>query len=272
MPAARIVLYSATFGAFGVLLRTLTRGPLPLWLVVSLMTLYLAVIAVGILAPQLEMFGDAIVEGPPGTRRVALTFDDGPHPGTTHAILDLLAQEGDRATFFVIGERVDRHPEVVRQIVTAGHTVGVHGYRHAWSHSLWSPGAIAADIERARDAVERAAGVRPRYFRPPIGIVSPRTAVGAGRARAPIVLFSLRSWDGVIPKATSVAQRVTTRLRDGSIVLLHDAAERTDRCPASIEALPVILAKIRTMGLATVGVEAFVDDEPLARPSLGGIG
>jgi len=266
MPPARIALYSASVAAFAVLFRSVAIGPLPLWLAGTVMVVYVGMIAVGILRSDLEMFGDATVRGSPDSRSVALTFDDGPHPETTRAILDVLARDGDRATFFVVGERVDRHPDVVREIVAAGHSLGVHGYRHAPLHSWWSPRAIARDIEQARDAVERAVGVRPRCFRPPIGIVSPRTAAGAKRAGAPIVLFSLRSGDGIVTRADAVVRRVTGRLGAGDIVLLHDAPRRGDRRPASIDALPRILDRIRALGLATVGVEALVGEEPDAAP------
>ncbi len=267
MPPARIVLYTASIAAFSVLVRSLVIGPLPLWLAGAIMVAYVGMIAVGTLRSDLEMFGDATVRGDPEARAVALTFDDGPHPESTRAILEILARDGDRATFFLVGERVDRHPDVVREIVAAGHTLGVHGYRHAWLHALWTPRAIAADIDRARDAVERAAGVRPHLFRPPIGIVSPRTAAGAKRARAPIVLFSVRSGDGVATRVDAVVRRVNRRLRGGAIVLLHDAAERGDRHPASIGALPLILDRIHTLGLATVGVEAMVGEDPGAAPA-----
>ncbi len=271
MPPARIALYSASVAAVAVLVRSLVIGPLPLWLAGTVTIAYIGMIAVGILRADLEMFGDATVRGRPDARSVALTFDDGPDPEATRAILEILAREGDRATFFVVGERVDRNPDVVREIVAAGHSLGVHGYRHAPLHSWWSPRAIARDIEQARDAVERATGVRPRFFRPPIGIVSPRTASGARRARAPIVLFSLRSGDGVVTRVDAVVRRVIARLGAGAIVLLHDAPRRGGRSPASIGALPRILDRVHALGLATVGVEAMVDDatideEPSAAP------
>lgn len=272
MPAARIVLYSATAASFALLLRALLIEPPPLWVAGVIMVGYLLLVALGLAVPQLEMFGDAVVSGRSGTGRVALTFDDGPDPVTTRAILEVLAHKGDRATFFVVGERVLRHPEVVREIVAAGHTLGVHGHRHRWTHAMQSPRAIAADIERARDAVERVTGVRPRYFRPPIGIVSPRTAVGAARVEAPIVLFSVRAGDGLIRRADTVVRRVVRGMRDGSIVLLHDASERAGRAPASLEALPRILEHVRRLGLTAVGVEAFVEADPVLPCAPGSVG
>src|ERR1051326_7947804 len=84
----------------------------------------------GFFFPRLEMYGPIVTRGPAGRRSVALTFDDGPHPVTTRRILAVLAATRHRATFFVLGVKARRHPEVVREIHAAGHTLGVHGDRH----------------------------------------------------------------------------------------------------------------------------------------------
>ena len=104
-----------------------------------------------------------------------------------------------------------------------------------------------------------ACGLRPRLFRPPIGLVSPRTAKGAQRAGSPIVLWSVKGGDGVRVRPQTVLRRIGAGIRDGAIVLLHDASETGERTPASVEALPDILRSIDARGLETVGVEAFVE-------------
>src|SRR5690606_16332590 len=102
--------------------------------------------------------------------RVALTFDDGPHPQYTPAVLELLARLGLKATFFLVGEKVDRHPEIVRRIVEEGHCVGGHSYDHTVI-TTQSPQALAADLARCRASIDRAAGVDSDLFRPPKGEV-----------------------------------------------------------------------------------------------------
>lgn len=260
VPIGRVVLIVASVGALALLARSLIIAPVPLWVVGVVFFGYLAVAVGGALAPQLGMYADVLWRGEPGARGVALTFDDGPDPRTTPRVLHILERARVRATFFVIGHKVDQHPDVVRAIAEAGHEIGVHGYAHDRLYALKPPAAVAGDIAKTVDAVGRAAGVRPRWFRPPIGQVSPRTAEGAKRAGLPIVAWSVRARDGLASaNPDSIKLRVTRGLRDGAIVLLHDAREHGDGVPASIEALPSILRALEARGLSAVTLDELVN-------------
>ncbi|HEY0467959.1 MAG TPA: polysaccharide deacetylase family protein, partial [Polyangiaceae bacterium] len=210
----------------------------------------------GVLWPQCGMYGHALARGKAGAGRVALTFDDGPHPVTTRAVLELLRAHDARATFFVLGHKVESHPDVVREISAAGHTLGIHGFQHDRLFSFRSPSYARQQVERTRQAIARACGVEPSLFRPPVGFASYRTFRGAEQAAARIIAWSVRSLDGLRgADPARVARRVIERLEDGAIVLLHDAAEHDDFTPASIAALPEILRALRERGLAPVGVD-----------------
>jgi peptidoglycan-N-acetylglucosamine deacetylase len=210
----------------------------------------------GVLWPQCGMYGHALARGKAGTGRVALTFDDGPHPVTTRAVLELLRKNDARATFFVLGHKVEAHPDVIREIHAAGHTLGIHGFQHDRLFSFRSPRYARKQVERTRQAIARACGVVPSLFRPPVGFASYRTFRGAEQARVKVIAWSVRSLDGLgSADPTRVARRVIEHLEDGAIVLLHDAAERDDFTPASIAALPEILRALRERGLAAVGVD-----------------
>jgi peptidoglycan/xylan/chitin deacetylase (PgdA/CDA1 family) len=210
----------------------------------------------GVLWPHSGMYGHALSRGKAGARKVALTFDDGPHPITTRAVLELLRAHDARATFFLLGHKVEAHPDVVREIHAAGHTLGIHGFEHDHLFSLRSPAYARAQVERAQRAIERACGVTPTLFRPPIGFASHLTFRGAERARVAIVAWSVRSLDGLrSADPARVAQRVIEHLTDGAIVLMHDAAEHDDFTPASLAALPAILRALRERGLSAVGVD-----------------
>src|SRR5262245_42121541 len=220
------------------------------------MSAYVALLVTGVLMPRLEMFGDVTWRGDPETGAVAFTFDDGPHPVSTRRVLAALREAGATATFFVIGRKAEAHADLVREIVAAGHTVGVHGYDHDWLYALKSPRDVEADIRRAQDVVERAWGIRPYWFRPPTGQISPRTVDGARRAGVELVGWSVRALDGLSRAAPAgVTRRVARGLRAGAIVLLHDASERDDFDPASGGALPALLAAARERGLAVTGLE-----------------
>ena len=114
-------------------------------------------------------------------RRVALTFDDGPDPQRTPAVLDLLARQGVRATFFVVGARAEAHPELVRRMATEGHVVGNHSYTHSWRFPLRSLGRTMEELCRTGEVLHRITGRQPRLFRPPFGVTNPTIAQAVRR-------------------------------------------------------------------------------------------
>jgi peptidoglycan/xylan/chitin deacetylase (PgdA/CDA1 family) len=262
VPAARIALWVLSIGGLAIAARALLLGPVPLWFALAALAAYIAFCVVGVLVPRFEMFGDVTWRGGPGTGAVALTFDDGPHPETTRRILELLSNAKAPATFFVLGEKAERHPEVLREVVESGHSLGVHGYSHDRLYSLKSPSAVASDIERVRAIVERETGLRTAWFRPPVGQVSPRTAEGAKRAGAQIIGWSIRGLDGLRrADPARVASRIERGLAPGAIILLHDAAEHDDFEPASLRALPAILETIERRGLRVVPLGTLIGEE-----------
>ena len=259
MTAGRLLLWACSLGGLAFSLAAAWFGPPALWVVAVVLLAYVTVILGGVFFPRLGMYATVHCEAPAAAQKVALTFDDGPHPHTTLAVLDILEQHEAVATFFVVGHKVDQYPAVVREIVARGHALGLHGYRHDRLFALKPPAYVADDIEKTRAAVERACGVRPKLFRPPIGFVSPRTAAGARRAQAPLVGWSARAYDGTAGVSpASVVRRIEGGLRSGAIVLLHDAAENEDFTPAAVEALPRILEAIQRRGLTTVTVDQLL--------------
>jgi peptidoglycan/xylan/chitin deacetylase (PgdA/CDA1 family) len=262
VPPARIALWVLSIGGLALAARAVFVGPISLWLSLVAFVGYVGVCVCGALVPRLEMFGDVAWRGDPSSGGVALTFDDGPNPVTTRRILEMLGESGACATFFVLGEKAERHPEVLRDLVLAGHSLGVHGYAHDRLYAFKSPSAVAEDIERVQDVVERHAGARTRWFRPPVGQVSPRTSEGAKRAGVDIVGWSVRGLDGLRgADPEKVVRRIERGLRAGAIVLLHDAAEHDDHAPAALEALPKILESISKKGLRVVPLQTLIGDD-----------
>jgi peptidoglycan/xylan/chitin deacetylase (PgdA/CDA1 family) len=257
MPRGRALLLMATGLALALTFRSLMGSPVPLWLSLGALAAYAGLIVWGVLHPSVEMFADVMWHGPDGARGVALTFDDGPHPRFTRQVLDALEAAGARATFFVIGEKGERHPELIRELVARGHLVGVHGTRHDRLLSLRSLARVRADITRAVEFLAATTGERPRLYRPAVGQTNPRIARVARELGLTIVGWSVRGRDGVRADAGRVVRRVVPRLRDGAIVLLHDAAERDNHEPAVSAALPQILAAMRERGLEPVRLDAW---------------
>jgi peptidoglycan/xylan/chitin deacetylase (PgdA/CDA1 family) len=180
-----------------------------------------------------------------------LTFDDGPHPQGTPAVLEILREADAKATFFLAGEQVERRPALAAEIVAAGHRVELHCHRHRNQLRL-TPRALLDDAERARAMIEEASGQAIADYRPPYGIFS-GTGLRAIRSRGwRPVLWSKwgRDWTRRAT-AESIARKATDGIRPGDIVLLHDADFYSARnsWERTASALPRILEELATRGL-----------------------
>ena len=191
----------------------------------------------------------------PGARGVVLTFDDGPHPEGTPAVLEALARTGARATFFVIGEQVERRPELVARIVADGHAVALHGHRHTLQLRL-TPAQVADDLTRGLAAIADATGGGgPVWHRPPYGIYSPAGLRAVRAAGLTPLLWS--RWGKDWRRFTTpgrIACRATRSVIAGDVILLHDAdfynARGSHR--RTVAALTPILAELKLRKLDTV--------------------
>jgi peptidoglycan-N-acetylglucosamine deacetylase len=191
-----------------------------------------------------------------GSDAVGLTFDDGPHPRGTPAVLDALAAAGAHATFFVVGEQVRRHPAIVREVAAAGHRLAVHGDRHR-PLTLVGPRALRADLDRCAALVGELAGRAAERYRPPYGVFTPAALREARRRGWTPLLWS--AWGGdwrARATAASIAALATRAVRGGDVVLLHDADHYStpDSWRATAAALPRILDELGTRGLRAVAV------------------
>jgi peptidoglycan/xylan/chitin deacetylase (PgdA/CDA1 family) len=260
MPPARALLFLATFAAVGLAGRVALGRSVPLGAAVGAAIAYAAIVLAGVLFLRLRMFVDAITRGPAGARGVVLTFDDGPDPVHTAVALDALDRVGAKATFFVIGRKVDRYPDVVRAIVERGHAVGLHAHAHDRLMALRSAARVRADLRRGIQSVERATGVRPTLFRPPVGHTNPTIARVADELGLTVVGWTVSGLDGVASaRADRVAARVRRGLGDGAIVALHDAPERGTHDPAGVRALPAILDAIAAERLEVVPLASWIE-------------
>ncbi len=258
---ARSLFLASSSGLAAVALHAALLGGPGLGVIGTLSLGWGALATTGVLLPWLEMYERVVSRVPAGGARVALTFDDGPHPVTTRRVLEALAPTRHRATFFVLGEKARRHPDVVREIHAGGHTLGIHGDFHDRLHSFRMPWTVRDELVRAASSVEAATGGRPRFFRPPLGHTSITTVPGVRRAGLTLIGWSSRGFDGLRSQSLeAVVERVSRTLVDGAIVLLHDAAERDDFEPAAVRALPQLLALLDQRGLTSVGLDALLGD------------
>jgi peptidoglycan/xylan/chitin deacetylase (PgdA/CDA1 family) len=195
------------------------------------------------------VFGSVLSRLPGSDPVVSITFDDGPNPHATPAILDILRRENVHATFFVLGRHADRWPGLVERARAEGHQIGNHGYFHRKLHRH-SPAYVREDLTRGTESIRRACGTPPRHFRAPHGFRNPWVTPIAASLGQRTVGWSLGVWDSARPGAPEIAARALDGMRAGSILLLHDGDGYDadgDRMQTA-EALPSIIDGLRGRG------------------------
>ena len=221
----------------------------------------LALLTDGVARPTSSLFYPTVSHGPRTHDRVALSFDDGPDPEVTPAVLDALAEHGARATFFAIGRLLEAHPRLARRIAAEGHELGNHSWRHSRWQNFFGAAAQAREIAHGARAIAAVTGrsARPLY-RPPIGLKSPPFARAAYQSRLTLIGWSLRSRDTQTADPERIAARVLRRIRGGDIVLLHDGHDQPGRHrPACAQAVPLILQGLREKGLECATVSDLLE-------------
>jgi peptidoglycan/xylan/chitin deacetylase (PgdA/CDA1 family) len=241
--------------------------PLPGSVLAGLTLLLALVLAAALALPGCGLFGRPLRRGPAAAPRVALTFDDGPDAAATPAVLAALSRRGHRATFFVIGARAAARPEVVRAIVAAGCTVGNHTQRHSWLTPAFGPRRLRRELRATQEAVVAAAGAaaRPRFVRPPVGLLGPYFAEAAAALELRLCTFSARIGDAsLVPLGRErVLGRVARALRPGAIIALHDGAELRGRAAPAPGLVEAVLDLVEERGLRSVTLEELFAAAPV---------
>lgn len=205
------------------------------------------------------VFGRIVSRGRPRAPAIALTFDDGPTEPYTSQILDVLRQFGARATFFVLGARAERTPEVVRRAAREGHEIG----NHTWDHvalPLRAPSAMRVTIRRTSDTVQNITGERPRVFRAPFGWRNPWLDGAARREGCVPIAWTVGVHDTDRPGVDAIVSRAIEGFVDGSILLLHDGRSFDPNPDASqvVAALPHIVREAQHRGFRLLTVSELL--------------
>jgi peptidoglycan/xylan/chitin deacetylase (PgdA/CDA1 family) len=213
--------------------------------------------------PTLQLFAPAILRGPVDGDRIALTFDDGPAPGYTDQVLDILRSSEVKATFFVCGRNVERYPEILRRVQAEGHAIGNHTYSHPNPY-FRSRAFFAREVDLTQAAIEKVTGKRPKFFRPPYGARWLGLQPVLKQRNLRLVNWSDTGYDWKFGTARIVREALR-KIRPGSIILLHDGRnvlppERIDRSP-TVKALPAILDGAMKAGFALVTLDELLATE-----------
>ncbi len=226
------------------------------WVAAALVTNH-ALIALAGIMPRAQILGPcrSRLAPPKGTGgRVALTFDDGPDPEVTPAVLKILEDRGVAATFFPIGQRAANHPSLVKGIAAAGHSLGNHSWSHSPAFFFHSYTRLAEEIDRSQELLEALGGKWPTHFRAPAGIRGPFLQPMLERRSLCLTAWNRRGFDTTDTQPNRVLKRLTRRMGPGDILLLHDGSSaRTSEGHAVIlQVLPRLLDAIEARGLTPV--------------------
>lgn len=201
------------------------------------------VLAVALL-PVLPAHAERVVHhaADPETRRIALTFDDGPHPSYTKRILDVLDRYGVKATFFMIGTNVEYYPEVAREVARRGHEIGNHTYSHSRLTGM-DGGRLTEELKKCEAILQDTVGIRPTLFRPPEGVVSDAVRSCADGRDYTVVLWSVDTRDWETKTTDAIAGHVLREVKPGAIILMHDYTAHSKTPEALEQVLPRLLAQ-----------------------------
>lgn len=228
------------------------------WLIGAIFANHVLLAGLGIW-PQSTSLGENISRVSPICRHgrcIVLTFDDGPDPAVTPQVLDLLDRYEAKASFFCIGERAARFPEIVAEIVRRGHSVENHSNRHPMGFAWYSVGALRREIGSAQATLTRIAGTAPTFFRAPFGIRSPLLAPAMATLPLHYVSWTRRAYDAVTRCPETILRRIMRGLAAGDILLLHDTAASCTAAgrPVVLDVLPLLLQQIEAAGLSVVSL------------------
>ena len=191
------------------------------------------------------------------SKRIALTFDDGPHPGQTHRILELLDRYQVHATFFMVGVNIENYPEVAKEVISRGHEVGNHTYSHAKIGSM-SEGDVEEELARCEKILKERFDYEPHLFRPPQGALSNAIEGCSFEHDYRLILWSLDTRDWEVKNTNQIVKNVLSNVKGGDIILMHDYIGTHSR---TVEALEILLPKLIEQGYEPVTVSELLEGE-----------
>ncbi len=186
-------------------------------------------------------------------KRIALTFDDGPHPKYTDQILDVLGRYGVKATFFVVGQNAVYYPKPLERTISEGHSVGGHTFSHAHVKSM-SGQQLRSEFEKTEKTLE-GFGVHPGLFRPPEGVCDRKVIDISREYQCDVILWTIDTGDWRSPSKEHIVSSVLEHIRGGEIILMHDYVSGKSNTPAALE---VILPQLLKDGYEFVTVEELI--------------
>lgn len=185
-------------------------------------------------------------------KKIALTFDDGPSE-ITPQVLEILKKFNAKATFFCIGKNIEKHPEILRKIVSDGHLVGNHSYNHSRFFDFYRKKSVVDEIEKTNAIIENVIAKKVTFFRPPYGVTNPSIRRALQQTKHHVIGWNIRSMDGITSNKEYIIKRIKNRIKSGGIVLLHDTSQN------SIEVLEQLLQFLEENKYKVVSLEQLLN-------------
>jgi len=220
--------------------------------------LYLVIVIYGTFVLSAQLFIPVKFKGDSSSGAIAITFDDGPVPGKTEKILEILKSYKVSAAFFCIGHRIADNPMLARKIHDSGHMLGNHSYWHKNTFDLQRTEKIEQELITTNEAIQNAIGLKPNFFRPPYGITNPMVAKAITRGGFKTIGWSIRSFDTISRNREALLKRVTKSVKAGDVILFHDY------CTITLDILPEFLDYVFARGLKIVRVDELLNEKAYA--------
>lgn len=189
---------------------------------------------------------------------ISITFDDGPHPKYTPRVLALLKKHHAKATFFCIGKHIKKHPELFKNIIDDGHTVGNHTYSHSNAFGFFKTETVIAELNKTNELVNEVSTLEMMLFRPAFGVTNPRIKKALKSTQLIPIGWSKRSLDTTTLSANTILKRITKNLKKGDVILLHDTSDK------SVMVLEQLLLFLQQQKLQSVTVDTLFNIKPYA--------
>ncbi|PIQ15094.1 MAG: polysaccharide deacetylase [Flavobacteriales bacterium CG18_big_fil_WC_8_21_14_2_50_32_9] len=226
------------------------------WLVVGVILLFLSIVALGTSFIQLNYFVESINKG--NNKGIALTFDDGPNAAITPQILAILEKENIKATFFIIGNKIEQNAALLKKIDNEGHTIGNHSYSHNNLTTIYSTKKLKDDLIKCNQLINQVIAKKPLFFRPPFGVTTPRYKRALKQLNMQSIGWTIRSLDTQSKNKELLYKKITKQISDGSIILFHDTQQIT------LDVLPDIIQFCKINGINIVPLHQLTNHQPYA--------
>ncbi|MUH35361.1 polysaccharide deacetylase family protein [Zobellia amurskyensis] len=234
-------------------------GHMPWWVILLLLFVWFAITVLGSFFIQWNYhLNSAHSNKNLNNNWVSITFDDGPNSEFTPRVLDLLAKYNAKATFFCIGQQVEKHPDILKKIIAQGHTIGNHTYTHANTFGFFPLDKVMNEITRTKKAVHALTEKEMMLYRPAFGVTNPQIEKAIKKLNLHSIGWNVRSLDTTSRSEKTILKRITRKVSKGDIILLHDTSEKT------IVVLEQLLLFLREKNLSSVTVDRLLEIEAYA--------